>query len=100
MKTEGEGKTRPENLQGPSGVVPGGAGEGQHERELRPALGQVRHRQRRVKDPDGVLKEDVDLLGAADRPHVAVDVLVLPKRLAFPKIWEKRIVLKDHVRYC
>ena len=71
--------------------MPGGAGEGQHKRELRPALGQVRHRQRRVKDPDGVLKEDVDLLGAADRPHVAVDVLVLPERLAFPTIEKKSL---------
>jgi hypothetical protein len=45
-------------------------------------------RQRHLEDSQNVLKEDVDLLGAPDRPQVPGDVLVLPERQTFSAIWE------------
>jgi hypothetical protein len=47
-------------------------------------------RQRHLEDSQNVLKEDVDLLGAPDRPQVPGDVLVLPERQTFSAIWENR----------
>jgi hypothetical protein len=45
-------------------------------------------RQRHLEDSQNVLKEDVDLLGAPDRPQVPGDVLVLPERQTLSAIWE------------
>ena len=75
----------PENLKGPSGVVPRGAGECELQRELGPALGQVCMWQTELEGLEYVLQEHVDLLGAADGPRGARDVFVWPHGLAQPK---------------
>ena len=49
----------------------------------------MRMRQGHLEDPEDVLQEDVDLFGAPDRKQVPGDVLVLPERQTFSKIWEK-----------
>ena len=45
-------------------------------------------RQRHLEHPKNVLKEDVDLLSAPDRPQVPGDVLVLPERQTLSAILE------------
>ena len=79
--------------------MPGGAGESQLQRELGPALGQVRVREAELEGLEYVLQEHVDLLGAANRPRGARDVLVGPHGLAQPKMNEYLLNLQRIIEH-
>ena len=74
----------PEDLQRPPCVMPGAAGERELQGQLAPSLGEAGVGQGELEDVEDVREEDVDLVGRADAPHGARDVLVLPEGLTFP----------------
>lgn len=51
---------------------------------LRPPFADERVRQKLVEHPQDVLEKHVQLLTAADRPHLGGNVFVMPQRLISP----------------